>query len=191
VSKNLFDSLILPIIFIFASAITSAQLNAIMPGNKHPEYLKHINDAMNEGGINTPARQAAFLAQVAHESGQLVHMKEIASGKAYENRRDLGNIYPGDGKRFKGRGPIQLTGRTNYEAAGKALGEDFVNHPELMEKPENAFRTSVWFWNNRNLNDLADQNTEEAFKKITRKINGGYNGLEDRNNYWNKAKNAL
>jgi predicted chitinase len=191
VSKNLFDSLILPIIFIFASAITSAQLNAIMPGNKHPEYLKHINDAMNEGGINTPARQAAFLAQVAHESGQLVHMKEIASGKAYENRRDLGNIYPGDGKRFKGRGPIQLTGRTNYEAAGKALGEDFVNHPELMEKPENAFRASVWFWNNRNLNDLADQNTEEAFKKITRKINGGYNGLEDRNNYWNKAKNAL
>jgi predicted chitinase len=162
-----------------------------MSGNKHPEYLKHINDAMKEGGINTPARQAAFLAQVAHESGQLVHMKEIASGKAYENRRDLGNIYPGDGKRFKGRGPIQLTGRTNYEAAGKALGEDFVNHPELMEKPENAFRTSVWFWNNRNLNDLADQNTEEAFKKITRKINGGYNGLEDRNNYWNKAKNAL
>jgi predicted chitinase len=162
-----------------------------MPRNKHPEYLTHINNALDEGGINTAARKAAFLAQLAHESGQLRYMKEIASGEAYENRRDLGNIYAGDGKRYKGRGPIQLTGRANYDAAGKALGLDLVNNPELVETPKIGFRTSVWFWNKHKLNDLADQNTPEAFRKITKKINGGYNGWEDRKNYWEKAKKVF
>ncbi|CAM4847185.1 unnamed protein product, partial [Rotaria magnacalcarata] len=88
-----------------SQSITAAQLKAIMPNSKHPEYLSHINAALTEGSINTCHRMAAFLAQLAHESGQLVYMEELASGAAYEGRLDLGNTQPGDGVRFKGRGP--------------------------------------------------------------------------------------
>ncbi|CAF4659625.1 unnamed protein product [Rotaria magnacalcarata] len=138
-----------------------------------------------------PARKAAFLAQLAHESGQLRYMKEIASGEAYEGREDLGNNQPGDGKLFKGRGPIQLTGRANYAAAGKDLGLDLVNNPELVETPEVGFRTSVWFWNKRQLNKLADRNTLKDFRNITKKINGGNNGSADREKYWKQASKVL
>lgn len=162
-----------------------------MPRCKHPEYLQNINDALVEGAINTCHRQAAFLAQLAHESGQLVYMEELASGEAYEGRKDLGNTQPGDGKRFKGRGPIQLTGRANYRAAGKALGIDLEANPEQVKTPYVGFRTSVWFWTTHKLNDLADQGTLESFRKITKKINGGTNGQADREEYWGKAKNAL
>ncbi|CAF0836628.1 unnamed protein product [Adineta ricciae] len=173
------------------AAITADQLKAIMPRCKHPEYLKNINDALVEGAINTCHRQAAFLAQLAHESGQLVYMEEIASGAAYEGRQDLGNTQPGDGKRFKGRGPIQLTGRANYAAAGKALGLDLVGNPDLVKTPTVGFRTSVWFWTTKNLNALADQGTLESFRMITKKINGGTNGQADREEYWGKAKSVL
>ncbi|CAF2153972.1 unnamed protein product [Rotaria magnacalcarata] len=176
---------------VLSSGITSSQLKAIMPLNKHPEYLTHINNALVEGNINTPARKAAFLAQLAHESGQLRYMKEIASGEAYEGRKDLDNNQPGDGKLFKGRGPIQLTGRANYAAAGKDLGLDLVNNPELVETPEVGFRTSVWFWNKRQLNKLADRNTLKDFRNITKKINGGNNGSADREKYWKQASKVL
>ncbi|CAF1650790.1 unnamed protein product [Rotaria magnacalcarata] len=176
---------------VLSSGITSSQLKAIMPLNKHPEYLIHINNALVEGNINMPARKAAFLAQLAHESGQLRYMKEIASGEAYEGREDLGNNQPGDGKLFKGRGPIQLTGRANYAAAGKDLGLDLVNNPELVETPEVGFRTSVWFWNKRQLNKLADRNTLKDFRNITKKINGGNNGSADREKYWKQASKVL
>ncbi|CAF4185336.1 unnamed protein product, partial [Rotaria magnacalcarata] len=176
---------------VLSSGITSSQLKAIMPLNKHPEYLTHINNALVEGNINMPARKAAFLAQLAHESGQLRYMKEIASGEAYEGREDLGNNQPGDGKLFKGRGPIQLTGRANYAAAGKDLGLDLVNNPELVETPEVGFRTSVWFWNKRQLNKLADRNTLKDFRNITKKINGGNNGSADREKYWKQASKVL
>ena len=162
-----------------------------MPNCKHPEYLDNINAALVEGQINTCLRQAAFLAQLAHESGELVYMEEIASGAAYEGRTDLGNTQPGDGKRFKGRGPIQLTGRANYQAAGKALGLDLVGNPETVATPSVGFRVAVWFWGTRKLNDLADQGTLDAFRQITKKINGGTNGQADREQYWGKAKNAL
>ena len=116
-----------------------------MPRNTHPEYLDYINQAMTEGQINTSPRQAAFLAQLAHESGQLVYMEEIASGDKYENRSDLGNTQPGDGKRYKGRGPIQLTGRSNYRDTGRALGLDLEANPEQVATPSIGFRTSVWY----------------------------------------------
>ena len=177
--------------YCFSQSITAAQLAAIMPKCKHPEYLSHINAALVEGSINTCHRKAAFLAQLAHESGQLVYMEEIASGAAYEGRLDLGNTQPGDGKRFKGRGPIQLTGRANYRAAGKALGLDLEAKPELVKTPEVGFRTSVWFWTVHQLNALADVGTLDSFRKITKKINGGTNGQADRENYWAKAKNTL
>jgi predicted chitinase len=174
-----------------SATITAAQLKAIMPLCKHPEYLDNINAALVEGSINTCLRQAAFLAQLAHESGQLVYMEELASGADYEGRKDLGNTQPGDGKRFKGRGPIQLTGRANYRAAGQALGLDLEANPEQVKTPYVGFRTSVWFWTTRKLNDLADQGTLESFRKITKAINGGTNGQADREKYWATAKNAL
>lgn len=177
--------------YCFSQSITAAQLAAIMPNCRHPEYLNNINAALVEGQINTCQRKAAFLAQLAHESGQLVYMEEIASGAAYEGRKDLGNTQPGDGKRFKGRGPIQLTGRANYRAAGQALGLDLEANPEKVATPEVGFRTSVWFWTTRSLNALADVGTLEAFRQITKKINGGTNGQADRENYWAKAKSAL
>src|SRR5207342_2210749 len=105
---------------------------------KARHYLPYLNAAMAEAKINTPARKAAFLAQLAHESGELRYMEEIADGSAYEGRRDLGNTHPGDGRRFKGRGPIQLTGRANYERFGELLGVDLVNDPDQAAKPELA-----------------------------------------------------
>jgi predicted chitinase len=168
-----------------------AQLRKIMPNlsaAKAEQYLPHLNKAMAEAGINTPKRQAAFVAQLAHESGEFRYMEEIASGAAYEGRKDLGNTQPGDGKRFKGRGPIQLTGRANYTAASKALGIDLVNHPTRAADPDVGFRTAAWFWNTRNLNSYADSGN---FKEITRRINGGYNGLASREAYYRRALDVL
>jgi len=152
------------------------------------QYLPHLNAAMNEAGITTPKRRAAFLAQVAHESGELRFFEEIASGAAYEGRRDLGNVRPGDGRRFKGRGPIQLTGRTNYRAAGRALGLDLENNPTRAADPDVGFRVAAWYWRTRGLNTLADQGD---FREITKRINGGFNGLADRQRYWARAKTVL
>ncbi|MFZ5440028.1 MAG: LysM peptidoglycan-binding domain-containing protein [Myxococcota bacterium] len=171
--------------------ISAAQLRAIMPNLSAADanrYLPYLNAAMAEGNINTPKRQAAFLAQLAHESGQLRYFEEIASGAAYEGRRDLGNIYPGDGVRFKGRGPIQLTGRSNYAAAGRALGLDLINHPEQAATPEVGFRIAQWFWNSRNLNSYADAGNFDA---ITYRVNGGYNGKASRDAYYARARQVL
>ncbi|WP_407653899.1 glycoside hydrolase family 19 protein [Archangium lipolyticum] len=171
--------------------VSLAQLRKIMPNlsqAKAEQYLPHLNKAMAEAGINTPKRQAAFLAQLAHESGEFRYMEEIASGAAYEGRKDLGNTQPGDGKRFKGRGPIQLTGRANYAAAGKALGIDLVNNPTRAADPDVGFRTAAWFWNTRNLNTYADAGN---FREVTRRINGGYNGLASREAYYNRALDVL
>jgi putative chitinase len=155
---------------------------------KARQYLPFLNAAMNEAGITTKARQTAFLAQLAHESGGLRYFEEIASGAAYEGRRDLGNTQPGDGRRFKGRGPIQLTGRANYRAAGRALGIDLENNPRRAADPDVGFRIAAWFWKTRGLNALADQGN---FREITRRINGGYNGYSDRVQYYQRAQRAL
>jgi putative chitinase len=171
--------------------ISVAQLRGIMPNLSVADanrYLPHLNAAMAEGGITTPRRQAAFLAQLAHESGQLRYFEEIASGAAYEGRRDLGNTQPGDGVRFKGRGPIQLTGRANYTAASRALGVDLVSNPHLAATPEMGFRIAQWFWNSRGLNGYADAGNFDA---ITYRVNGGYNGKAARDAYWARAKAVL
>ncbi|WNG21544.1 LysM peptidoglycan-binding domain-containing protein [Cystobacter fuscus] len=171
--------------------VSLAQLRRIMPNlsqAKAEQYLPHVNRAMAEAGINTPKRQAAFLAQLAHESGEFRYMEEIASGAAYEGRRDLGNTQPGDGVRFKGRGPIQLTGRSNYRAAGQALGIDLENNPKRAADPDVGFRTAAWFWNSRNLNQYADAGN---FREVTRRINGGYNGLASREAYYQRALDVL
>ncbi|MFT3879398.1 MAG: phosphodiester glycosidase family protein [Gemmatales bacterium] len=171
--------------------LTLKQLQAIMPHlpvAKAKLFLGPLNRTMTEHEINTPLRRAAFLAQLAHESGELRYMEEIASGEAYEGRASLGNTEPGDGKRYKGRGPIQLTGRYNYRQAGKDMGLDLEEHPEKATDPETGCRIAGWFWNTRKLNALADAGD---FTAITRKINGGLNGQAQRLLYYRKAKDVF
>jgi predicted chitinase len=174
-----------------AGGVSLQQLRSIMPNlsdARAQQMLPHLNAAMAEAGINTPQRQAAFLAQLAHESGEFRYMEEIASGAAYEGRTDLGNTEPGDGMRFKGRGPIQLTGRSNYRAAGQALGIDLENNPTRAAEPDVGFRTAAWFWNSRNLNQHADAGNFDA---ITYRVNGGYNGKASRDAYYARALQVL
>jgi putative chitinase len=143
-------------------------------------YCNALSQKMTENGINTPLRMAHFLAQIAHESGELRYSEEIASGEAYEGRADLGNTQLGDGKRFKGRGLIQLTGRSNYQRYGKARGRDYTtdNTAKLLAtEPNITVDVSCWFWMEHDLNIPADADDVMA---VTRTINGGYNGLEDR-----------
>lgn len=171
--------------------LTVDQLRRIMPNlprEKAEEYLPHLVEAMQEADITTPQRMAFFLAQVAHESCDLNYMEEIASGAAYEGRKDLGNTQSGDGKRYKGRSPIQLTGRANYRAAGKALGIDLEGHPERAKDPDVAFRIAGWYWQSRNLNRWADLGD---FVKVTRLINGGTTGLAHREKYLRRAREVL
>ena len=172
------------------SAVTLAQLLAILP-NARPRagmFLAPLNAAMVEFGITTPARQASFLAQVGHESGSLVYVRELASGQAYEGRADLGNTLAGDGMRFKGRGLLQVTGRANYAACGKALGLDLLAKPELLEQTVNACHSAGWFWQTRGLNALADAGDQE---RVTRRINGGVNGLAERLALYQAARKVL
>jgi putative chitinase len=167
-------------------------IRTIMPhaGARAEFFLSPINDAMLEADITTVNREAAFIAQLAHESGELRYMKELSDGKAYEGRLDLGNTEPGDGPRFKGRGPIQITGRSNYLACSLALyGDDrLLSSPEVLEQPSDGCRASAWFWKTHGLNELADA---QDFRTITKRINGGYNGLDDRFMYYNRALAAL
>lgn len=166
--------------------MTGVELQSIMPFAKAriPAFIAPLNGAMHEFHINSPIRQAAFIAQIAHESGELRYVKEIASGSAYEGRKDLGNTQPGDGMKYKGRGLIQITGRNNYLECGKALGVDLVTQPELLETNDLACRSAAWFWASHGLNDLADKGD---FERITKRINGGYNGLKERQAYYAKA----
>lgn len=170
--------------------MTPDDLRQILPyaGARADVFAEPITDAMAEFDINTPARQAAFVAQVGHESGQLRYVEELASGQAYEGRLDLGNTQPGDGVRYKGRGLIQITGRSNYVACMLALDVDCVLHPELLCEPINAARSAAWFWKSHGLNELADQGDQV---KVTKRINGGINGLADRLALFEKAKEVL
>lgn len=174
--------------------ISKEQLSNIYPfasSSKVDLYLPILNQYMSVYGIDSLNRKAAFLAQIGHESGQLNYTEELASGKAYEGRKDLGNVYKGDGVRFKGRGLIQITGRSNYTSAGVALGFDLVNYPDQLKEPRLATQSACWWWHQRGLNTLADNATEGNFKKITRIINGGYNGYADRHKIWQRAIKEL
>ncbi len=179
--------------------ITEAQLKSIMPNlaaQKLQLYLPHLNTAMQAYGVNTMLRTAAFVAQLAHESAEFRFMEEIwgpiPAQVRYEPLCDLakrlGNNQPGDGKRFKGRGPIQITGRFNYKKYGELLGVDLVGQPELAAQPAVAFSTAGLFWITNGLNELADG---EQFVSITKRINGGTNGLPDREKYYARAKDVL
>jgi len=174
--------------------ITEQQLLQILPnaGRQAGVFVPVLNAAMGKYGIVTRLRIAAFIAQVGHESGQFRWLREIwgptAQQAGYEGRADLGNTVKGDGSKYRGRGLIQITGRANYAACGEALGLDLIGKPELLELPQHAAMSAAWFWSTKALNTLADQG---EFVKITRRINGGLNGLEDRLQLWNKARSVL
>lgn len=151
-----------------------------------------LNRYTMEAGISTPLRLAHFLAQVAHESAHFRTLTEYwgptPAQKRYEGNKDLGNTEKGDGRRYMGRGLIQLTGRANYRAMGSKLGLDLVADPELAATPEVAVRTAVEFWRWRGLNAIADK---DNLKLITKRINGGSNGLTERGEYLKRAKAAI
>lgn len=178
--------------------LTLEQLAKIFPnaGLLIATYIDPLNATMFEFEIDTPLRMASFLAQIGHESGQLRYVKELASGEAYEGRKDLGNTEVGDGVKFKGRGLIQITGRANYTAILHDLGIDCVRHPSLLEQPVNACRVSGWYWDKHNLNALADRSDQLG---ISGTINCGrasvpatrINGLADRLGLFERAKEVL
>ena len=170
--------------------ITRAQLLKVMPnaGSRADTYLPIINGWAEHFHINTPLRMAHYLAQIAHESGELRYTKELASGKAYEGRKSLGNTQPGDGVRFKGRGLIQITGRANYSAYANYCGFDVVRCPELLERPLGATKSSMWVFQKFGCNELADADNLKAIRK---RINGGFNGLAQCEVYLERAKKAL
>ncbi len=175
-------------------SITKSQLSAIAPTIKEPNlsvYAAALSKTMETYNISSPSQKSMFLAQVMHESGACRYVKELASGAAYEGRKDLGNTQKGDGVKFKGRGLIQITGRTNYTKLGEAFGVDLISKPEILEQPQWASDSAGWFWNSRRLNDTAATNSDAAFLIVTKRINGGTNGLEDRLAYWKRAKKVF
>lgn len=158
-------------------------------------YLFPLNGALAEFQIEPEHRCAAFLAQIGHESLDLTLWHEIwgptAAQSGYEGRADLGNTETGDGFLFRGRGPIQLTGRSNYDRYGALLGVNLIAEPELVAAPVVGFRVAGLFWQTHDLNRLADLQTSDAFLRITKRINGGYTGLADRLKRWRTARIAL
>jgi putative chitinase len=182
--------------------LTTEQLHTIMPGlpaAKGAQFFPFLSAAIAEFGIDAPARTAAFVAQLAHESGQFKFMEELWGPTAAQQRYEpttslsttLGNTEVGDGRRFKGRGPIQITGRANYRRFGDLLGLSLIDNPASAALPDVAFRVAGLFWSKKGLNELADQVTPEAFREITRRINGGFNGLAERERFYEAAKAAL
>jgi putative chitinase len=183
------------------------------------KWLEPLLKTFEKYEINTPVRQAAFIGQCGHESASFKVLQEnlnySAKGlmatwpsrfptmeeaqkiernpekianKVYGGRADLGNTEEGDGWRFAGKGLIQLTGRTNYTICGQALGKPFAEQPELVLEPENAALSAGWFWNKRGLNALAD---DQSWELLTKRINGGTHGLQDRIERTHKAMDIL
>jgi putative chitinase len=138
--------------------------------------------------IRSTLRIAHFTAQTCHESAGFRTTEEFASGAAYEGREDLGNTHPGDGRRYKGRGLIQLTGRANYGRLGTLLGVDLVAEPEAAAEPVLSLRIACTYWEERGINRPAD---DDDLIAVTRLVNGGTNGLADRRACLRRAKDAL
>ncbi|TFH81816.1 glycoside hydrolase family 19 protein [Pseudomonas kribbensis] len=179
--------------------ISSQQLLQILPnaGAKAGVFAPVLNTAMQRFQIVGAKRAAAFIAQTGHESGQFRWVREIwgptAAQAKYEGRADLGNTVAGDGRRFCGRGLIQITGRANYAACGEALGLDLINQPELLELPQHACMSAAWWWSTHGLNTLADAGDNANIGSI---INTGRrgrtpNGAAERQAFYEKALQVL
>jgi putative chitinase len=171
--------------------VTAAILRAVAPRGR-ADIIEHVAKALDaqapSAGITTADRMGHFLAQASHETDGFKTLHEYASGEAYEGRKDLGNVKPGDGPRFKGRGIFQLTGRANYGRYGKRLGLDLERYPEKAADPEVSVKIALLYWIDKGLNALADKGD---ILGITKRINGGRNGLDDRIAKFALAKKAL
>lgn len=180
--------------------ITEQQLLKILPNARRQAgvFVPALNAAMSKYGIITRLRIAAFIAQIGHESGQLQYVRELGSDQ-YLSKYDTGPLAKrlgntpeadGDGQKYRGRGLIQVTGRANYEACSEALFSDarLLNTPELLETPVYAALSAGWFWQRAALNSLADKGD---FLTITKRINGGTNGLADREALYQSALKVL
>ncbi len=180
--------------------ITEQQLLQILPNARRQAgvFVPALNAAMSKYGIITRLRIAAFIAQIGHESGQLQYVRELGSDQ-YLSKYDTGPLAKrlgntpeadGDGQKYRGRGLIQVTGRANYEACSEALFSDarLLNTPELLETPVYAALSAGWFWQRAGLNTLADKGD---FLTITKRINGGTNGLADREALYERALKVL
>jgi putative chitinase len=180
--------------------ITEQQLLQILPdaGKQAGVFASALNLAMEQFQINNRLRMAAFIAQVGHESGQFRYVRELG-GDQYLSKYDTGTLAErlgntpeadGDGQKYRGRGLIQITGRDNYLACSKALFGDnrLLSTPELLEQAEWACKSAGWFWNSKNLNPLADAGD---FVGLTRRINGGTNGLAERQEFYGRALKVL
>lgn len=180
--------------------LTEKQLQHIMPNALSAnigKYLPYLNEYMPRYGISTPLRQQHFIAQIAQESGELRYSEEIASGKAYDTGRkavELGNTprADGDGQKYKGRGLIQVTGTANYKRFNKAIGgdgaPDVVKHPTLLATPRYAVLSACWFFKTAGCLALADKDDVGA---VTKKVNGGLNGFDQRKMYLKRAKEVI
>lgn len=160
------------------AAADRAQALAIAANVHFPAY----------GIMDSALRLSHFMAQLCHESGSFRYMEELASGQAYEGRADLGNTQPGDGKRYKGRGPIQITGRANYRRYGRKIGIDIESAPEIAANPSIGLHLALEYWKANGLNTFADADNVLA---ITKAVNGGTNGLSDRQAHLAKIKGWL
>lgn len=175
-----------------ACKLTEQQLAELVGPAKAELWIDAVNDTFERYDIDTPLRQAHFLAQVLHETGGLKWLRELwgptPAQERYEGRKDLGNVHPGDGFTFRGRGAIQLTGRSNYEQYAKHCGVNVVSNPELVEQPPHAMMVAGWYWQSRGLNAYADLDDVQT---VTRRVNGGLNGFEDRVKWLGEAKRVL
>lgn len=197
------------------------ELSQIFPHAKSANLQKYcdaVNAAMEEFGIDTPGRQAMFLAQCGHESGQFsvveenlnyraetllkvfpkyfrdvdpndyARQPEKIANRVYSSRMGNGDESSGDGYRYRGRGLIQLTGKNNYVKCGDALGVDLTENSDYLSTPEGAARSAAWFWSANGLNKFADANDNLG---ATKRINGGTNGLDERNELYANACSVL
>ncbi|MCX7746131.1 MAG: hypothetical protein N2645_04435 [Clostridia bacterium] len=162
--------------------INADQLKKLGWVKVNDEMLKDLNNCLQRYNITTPERIRHFISQCSHESGAGNYTKELASGKAYEGRKDLGNVHSGDGPKYKGAGFIQLTGRYNYQAFANAMGD-----PRIMEGVDYVSKKYPWtsagfWWDKNHMNDLCDKGA--TVEQITKRVNGGYNGLDERRKYY-------
>lgn len=197
--------------------MTNEQLKAL---GLDPKWLDPLNETFDKYQINTPQRQACFLGQTLHESGNFKFTREnlnysakalmatwpsrfpdIDTATQYERQPEkiaskvyvgrMGNESPEDAAKFIGRGLIQCTGKENYTHCGEALGVDLVAQPQLLEEPRYAALSAGWFWNKKGLNALADEGTKDSFDVMTKRINGGLLGIDDRKTKMIEALNVL
>ncbi|UAA37909.1 glycoside hydrolase family 19 protein [Paraneptunicella aestuarii] len=184
------------------------------------KYLPALNDVLPQFSIDTPLRVAHFIAQVAHESGALRHSVENLNYSAaalrsvfgkyfttdemaqeyhrqperianvvYANRMGNGDSESGEGWKYRGRGLIQLTGKDNYHSCSQKIGLDLIANPDLVsDDPKVSVSVACWYWNSRNLNEVADN---DDVLTVTKKINGGTHGLDDRKDYLDRCKHVL